>query len=185
VVLVPHGVRDVRVPAERTASEPDRGPLRLLYVGRLELRKGADLLLEVLPRLLEEFPTLEAVLVGQDDLPVDGTSLKQRFLAAHAGQPFLARIRFTGLVPDAELERAYAGCDLFVAPSRYESFGLVYLEAMRLGKPCIGTRAGGIPEVLEDGVNGVLVPPGDAVALEEAIRSLLGDPDARRRLRPA
>src|SRR5207249_638309 len=81
------------------------------------LRKGTDLLLDVLPEILAEFPTLEAVLVGCNDFPVSDGPLKDRFEARYAGEPFLERIRFTGVLPAADLEREYARCDLFVAPS--------------------------------------------------------------------
>src|SRR5262249_6393480 len=69
---------------------------------------------------------------------------------------------------------------VFVAPSRYESFGLVYLEAMRQGKPVVGTRAGGVPEVVEDGRTGLLVPPESPEPLAEAPARLGEDADLRR-----
>ena len=72
--------------------------------------------------------------------------------------------------------------DLFVAPSLYESFGLVFLEAMRWGTPVIGTTAGGIPEIVEDGESGVLVPPSQPCQLARAIVGLLRNEDRRRRL---
>ena len=77
------------------------------------------------------------------------------------------------------LAEQYRSCDLFVAPSRYESFGLIYLEAMRAGKPVIGCTAGGSKEVVRHGKNGLLVPPGDAKALAGAIRRLATDDAGR------
>jgi len=97
---------------------------------------------------------------------------KKRWEARHSGE---SRVHFHGEVSTGELACLYAGCDLFVAPSTYESFGLVYLEAMAHGKPVIGCRTGGVPEVVSDGVNGLLVPPGDATALAAAIRRLCED----------
>ena len=182
IALVPHGMPDAPSASWQRPPARDDGRVRLLYVGRFELRKGTDLLLDVLPEILAEFPTLEAVLVGCNDFPVSDGPLKDRFEARYAGEPFLERIRFTGVLPAADLEREYARCDLFVAPSRYESFGLIYLEAMRCGKPCIGSDAGGIPEVIRDGIDGLLIPPGDRGALAEKIRYLLRHPDERRRL---
>ena len=83
---------------------------------------------------------------------------------------------------DAEVTRHLQSADVFVAPSLYESFGLVFLEAMRWGTPVIGTKAGGIPEIIKDGESGLLVPPGDHAELAAAIASLLNDRQKRLRL---
>ena len=84
-----------------------------------------------------------------------------------------ARVAFLGAVPDEELSRYYAGCDVFVAPSRHESFGLILLEAMREGKPVIAGDVGGMREVVEHEENGLLVSPTDAEELASAIRRLV------------
>ena len=81
---------------------------------------------------------------------------------------------------DAEKNYLLSACDVLVAPSLYESFGLMYVEAMRAGKPVIGSIAGGIPEVVDDGGTGLLVPPGDVPALAEAMLRLGADADLRR-----
>ncbi len=80
------------------------------------------------------------------------------------------------------MDRWLQTADLFVAPSLYESFGLVFLEAMRWGTTVIGTTAGGIPEIVEDGESGVLVPPSQPCLLARAIVGLLRNEDCRRRL---
>jgi glycosyltransferase involved in cell wall biosynthesis len=85
-------------------------------------------------------------------------------------------VHFTGSVSDAELQRQYQTCDLFVAPSLYESFGLIYLEAMNYAKPVIGCRAGGIPEVIDEGVTGLLAEPGNPQSLAQAIITMLQSP---------
>ena len=92
------------------------------------------------------------------------------------------RVRFLGRVTEAEKAVLMAHCDVFVAPSLYESFGIVFLEAMRLGKPVIGTRVGGVPEIVHHGVTGILVPPLDAGALAQAILTLARDLQARTQL---
>ena len=79
---------------------------------------------------------------------------------------------FPGIVSDDELDRYYAGCDVFVAPSRHESFGLILLEAMREGKPVIAGDVGGMREIVEHEGNGLLVPSGDAEALADALSRL-------------
>jgi glycosyltransferase involved in cell wall biosynthesis len=180
----------VRVPAARRAHIPfgvappasataaAGGPPSVLFVGRLEARKGIDTLLTIVPALLERHPSLVVDVVGKDNA-VGDASARRRFEAAH-GRP--ARCRFHGAVDDDRLERFYRDCTVFVAPSRYESFGLVYLEAMRWGKPVVGCRTGGVPEVVRDGETGLLVPPGDPAALEAALARLLDDAELRARL---
>ena len=85
-----------------------------------------------------------------------------------------------GPISDDERRDLYAAGDIFVLPSRTDSFGIVYLEAWACGKPVIGARAGGVPDVIRHGVDGLLVPFGDTGALAEAIASLLDDPERAR-----
>ena len=148
----------------------------VLFVGRLEQRKGIDTLLAAIPQVLagqsaRRVPhrrRRHAADAGQK------ASYKEAWLASAAGAAHAARVHFSGRVGQQQLSDAYAGCDIFVAPSRFESFGLVFLEAMREGKPVIGCLAGGMPEVVEHEVNGLLVPPADAAALAAAILRLAG-----------
>jgi glycosyltransferase involved in cell wall biosynthesis len=76
----------------------------------------------------------------------------------------------------------FRGADIFVLPTRGDAFGIVFLEAMAHGTPVVASAVGGVPEVVEDGVTGVLAPPGDPDAFAEAIGRLAGDPALRRRL---
>jgi glycosyltransferase involved in cell wall biosynthesis len=87
-----------------------------------------------------------------------------------------------GHIPDNEVTRWLQTADVFVAPSLYESFGLVFLEAMRWGTPVVGTWAGAIPEIIEDGKTGLLVKPQSPGELADAIIQLLKDPARRRAL---
>ena len=181
IAIVPHGVDDL-APAVRPVA-PQRDSLEVLFVGRLEKRKGIDVLLQVVPDLLMRYPHLRLKVVGNATIPGDdGQPYADAFLHKHAGQPFLDRIDFPGEVPDEELQHHYAHCDIFVAPSRFESFGLIYLEAMMYAKPVIGCRAGGIPEVIEDGATGLLAEPGDPETLKAALIRLIEDGDLRHRL---
>jgi glycosyltransferase involved in cell wall biosynthesis/GT2 family glycosyltransferase len=170
-------------PSRRRSPVAATGRHRLLFVGRLEYRKGAHVLLEALPDLLARHPDWQCDLVG-DDYGADGTGtrLKGDFLRRHAGAPWLDRVCFHGAVPDEQLAGFYAACDVFVAPSLFESFGLIYPEAMQYGKAVIGCRSGGIPELVTDGVDGVLVEPGSVPALSTALDALMRDTDLRRRL---
>lgn len=157
-------------------------PRRLLFVGRLERRKGAHTLLGVLPELLARFPDWVCDIVGNDQVPVEGGTLKGQFLQAHRGAPWLGRVRFHGMVDEAALREHYRACDLFVAPSLFESFGLIYHEAMQYGKAVVGCRTGGVPEVVADGEEGLLVAPDTPAELLTALASLMGDDALRERM---
>lgn len=93
-----------------------------------------------------------------------------------------AATTFLGFVEQSRLEMEYAGCDVFAAPSLYESFGLVHLEAMARGKPVVACNVAATPEVVVDGQTGILVPPRDSAALATALIRLLGQPDLARQM---
>ncbi|WP_176787277.1 glycosyltransferase [Sphingomonas sp. NFR15] len=178
VMIVPHGIKDLARGVEPMAAKP--GVVKLLFVGRLELRKGADLLLNALPSLLRDHPQLEVDIVGDDSLVIDGETLRQRYEARwRDARVDTERVAFHGAVSRADLLRHYASCDIFVAPSRYESFGLIYVEAMIFAKPVIGLAVGGVVDVVAQGVNGFLLERDDPALLSEAIGRLVKDPAAR------
>ncbi|OYV45322.1 MAG: hypothetical protein B7X10_05925, partial [Burkholderiales bacterium 21-58-4] len=159
--------------AAESGSASDK-EISVLFVGRLEYRKGIDVLLEAIPLVLERNDKVRFRILGDDTLPKSGgsQSYKEEFLAADKGKRWQSHVKFEGRVDNDVLRDAYRACDIFVAPSRFESFGLVFLEAMREGKPVIGCLAGGMPEVVAKDENGLLVPPGDASTLAEAILQL-------------
>ena len=145
----------------------------LLIVGRMasgERYKGHDQVLEALAHL----PDARLVVTGDgDDRPR---------LAARAADLGLAhRVVFTGFVSEATLAELYRRCAVFVMPSLGEGFGLVYLEAMRAGKPCVAARGSAAEEVLADGETGLLVRQ-DEMELARALRTLLASPEAARRM---
>ncbi len=157
--------------------------LTVLFVGRQEHRKGIDVLLQAIPAVVAAVPGARFRLVGDNTLPGPGGSTFQAvFLATEPGQACAGQITFEGVVDEETLQRAYAECDLFVAPSRFESFGLIFVEAMRAGKPVVGCQAGGVPEIVSHGVSGLLVPPDDADALARAMIELLGSAPLRSRM---
>lgn len=146
----------------------------LLTVGRMasgERYKGHDQVLEALPRI----PGARLVVAGDgDDRPR---------LAARAHDLGLkARVTFTGFVSEATLAELYRRAAVFVMPSLGEGFGLVYLEAMRAGKPCVAARGSAADEVVAHGETGFLVDRDDPQELESALRRLLDSPDLARRL---
>ena len=185
--MVPHGivpVADSEVRPFPAASPP--AVLTVLYVGRLEKRKGTLDLFAAIPAVLQQVPNARFVLAGSDNSIADGFQARMgedypTYFARNYPQ-VLDRVTFLGAVAEDELQSLYQTCDLFVAPSLYESFGLIYLEAMNYAKPVVGCRAGGIPEVVEDGVTGRLVDPGTPAELAATLAALLRAPDQLREM---
>jgi glycosyltransferase involved in cell wall biosynthesis/GT2 family glycosyltransferase len=175
----PLGVCDRRDQYPRKC--PDDGKVRVLFVGRLERRKGVDVLLEAAVRLLARFPEAEFVLAGKDTPNTEtGTTYRAEFLEKYGQDPAVAgRVTFAGAVSEDQLYQLYADADVVCMPSRYESFGLVLVEAMVFGRPVVGCAAGGMGEIVEPEGNGLLAQPGDAGSLEECLARLLADADLR------
>ncbi|HMD96038.1 MAG TPA: glycosyltransferase [Terriglobia bacterium] len=176
LLVVPHGMED-RSRGKLPAQKKDT--LDVLFAGRFERRKGIDVLLKIIPALCLKYPKVRFILVGEDRPQPDGTTRAGLFRARHGKAPFRNQVIFTGKISDAELENYLAQCDIFAAPSLFESFGLVFLEAMMFSKPVVGCRAGGMKEVIEDGVTGILAEPGNAESLRTALATLIADPAKR------
>lgn len=171
--IIPHGIQ---LP-EQIKIDKSNQPLekiQVLYVGRFEYRKGIDVFLEAIPLVLDKMNTINFTLVGKD---LDRTY--QQSFQEKWGKKFDDSVIFTGTVDSENLHQMYQECDLFVAPSRYESFGLIYVEAMSYGKPVIGCRTGGVPEVIEEKTTGLLAKPGNSQDLAEKILQLAGDANLR------
>jgi phosphatidylinositol alpha-1,6-mannosyltransferase len=151
----------------------------LLIVGRMaasERYKGHDPLLEALPGLLAGRPDLRLVVAGDGD---DRPRLESRAAALGLGP---SQVLFTGFVSEATLAELFRRSAVFALPSRGEGFGLVYLEAMRAGKPCLAARGGAAAEVVEDGVTGLLVDPDDPGEMAGALARLLDDRELARQM---
>jgi len=187
VYHVPFGLPDdpevTACPAPEPDATPDRAHCHVLYVGRCEPRKGIDLVLAAIAQLAPQHPHTHWHLVGDDTLPISGAgqTYRQHFLQQHAGAAWLSRVHWHGQVSDVELLRHYRDCDIFIAPSRYESFGLIYVEAMRAGKPCIGGRQGGAAEVLHDDAC-IAIDTDGPEPLIAALQALIGDVPQRQRM---
>ncbi|GAA4455724.1 glycosyltransferase family 4 protein [Phytohabitans houttuyneae] len=138
-------------------------------VGRLDPVKGQDVLIGALPRL----PGVRARLIG--------AGAQEPALRAQAARLGVAdRVELTGWTD--RVDEHLRDVDIYVQPSRYETLGLALIEAMGAGLPCVATATGGVPEVLDGGRCGHLVPTGDTAALADAIGRLAADPARRRRL---
>jgi glycogen(starch) synthase len=159
--------------SDANALQDILGPV-VAFVGRVSRDKGALLAADAVRMLASESsPVPVLVLLG----PVDDSFSRYY---ARLGQGERAYIRLLGPVSEADKHAILERSDLLVLPSRVDSFGIVLLEAWAHGKPVLGARAGGIPGVIDDGVDGLLVPWGDARSLAAAIRQILDDPEKAR-----
>ncbi|MDT8375489.1 MAG: glycosyltransferase family 4 protein [Mariprofundaceae bacterium] len=160
---------------------PDRGETRktnLLFVGRLSEEKQPDVAWEVFSGLAEEFPELNLVFVGSDDLLNPSVAANLRKRVAHS--PLKERVVWAGA--RQHVSPWYAMAELVIMPSKYEGFGRVLVEAMAHRLPVVAFRVGGIPEVIENGRQGILIEPYDIDAMREAVRELLQDDVKRRQM---
>jgi len=179
ILLVPHGV-PVRPDFVRPANGENE--LTIVYLGRLEKRKGTLDLLRAIPLVLRECDKVRFVLIGWDRPDCPGGRTHAQFILDELPLDCQKRIHLMGMLPDDEVDHWLQRADVFVAPSLYESFGLGFLEAMRWGTPVIGTNVGGIPEVVEHGMTGLLVSPESPSQLAQALLTLLQNADVRCKL---
>lgn len=169
IEILPNGIDPAAIgglPDRISHARKDGEPLRILFVGRLSVEKGLTYLLDACAMLDAQVP-YELTIVGGGPLE------------AEVRARLTARTRFTGVVPRAHLGAVYGDHDVFCTPALSEPFATVILEALVSGLPVIGTRVGGIPDVVEEGRNGLLVPPADAPALAGAISRLALDEPLR------
>ncbi|MEM2915561.1 MAG: glycosyltransferase family 4 protein, partial [Candidatus Bathyarchaeia archaeon] len=180
------------------------GIKRLLFVGRVSPEKGVHVLLEAFQKVISRYPKAQLEIVGPTNVPLNfewfwslGLDDKVlRFASSFCHNPkgnyfsFLQKqlislniadnVTFTGFVPNSEMIKHYRDVDVVVNPSFSESFGRSLIEAMACEVPVVAARVGGMTEIVENGKTGILVEPGDADALAEAIIRLLSNEDLRK-----
>ncbi|MCC6486630.1 MAG: glycosyltransferase [Candidatus Hydrogenedentes bacterium] len=162
-------------PESYTQRQHEGAGKELLFIGRLTAAKGIPILLESMDLLHKSHPGVHLVLAG------DGPD--RDWVVSRAAELGLRDcVEVTGfLSPDSVKERLLQA-DVFVMASFAEGVPAVLMEAMASGLPVVATRIAGIPELVEDGVSGFLVPPGDASSLADRMRTLLDNPDLRNRM---
>ncbi len=173
------GKRIVRFPAwtyievflEAGVQEGQR-QLEIVYAGVLIPRKGVHHLIRAFAQVAPEFPQARLAIIGRTENPAYAEELKS--LVAELGLD--GRVAFVEELPQADLAQRMRRGLVFVLPSVSEGLGRVAIEAMATGMPVVGSRVGGIPEMVQDGVTGFLVPPGDEAALAERLRWVLEHP---------
>lgn len=152
--------------------------LMLLTVSRLDIperAKNIDQVIKALPEVLNHVPEVYYVIVGEGP---DRERLEHLVLELGLSN----KVFFKGLVEEQLLSAYYKNCDLFVLPSTKEGFGIVFLEAMNYSKPCVGAKAGGVPEVIENGVTGLLCKPDELNSLMKTLIKLLQDINIRTKM---
>lgn len=190
--LKEHVVRDLSLPehavhvvqngvppavGERTRGRRElglhEGEIAILAVGRLTPVKGLDVLLRAVALLGEALPPHRIFLAGEGEARPELEALRDELGLERS----VTLLGMRGDIPDL-----MAGSDIFTMPSRSEGLPVALLEAMGVGLPIVASRVGGIPELLDDGKEGVLVQPEDPAALAGALSALMRDPDARERM---
>jgi len=177
--VIPHGVDTdtYAPPADRAAAFAETGlPGRYAIgcFGRVRAQKGSDVFVDAMCRLLPRYPDFTAVMVGAitPEQMVFANELRKRIEAAG----LQSRIIITGELEIEEVQRWYRRLTIYAFTSRNEGFGLTLIEAMSAGAALVASRAGAAELVVEDGVTGVLTPPGDVEALVAALEPLMRDP---------
>jgi glycosyltransferase involved in cell wall biosynthesis len=180
VFAVPNGIE---VPAQLPAVTKPPGRFTVLYLGNLVREKGVFVILDAIPAVRARCPEAHFVFAGawwrDDDRAEAERLVRERGLAGC--------VEFTGAVTGGRKWEIVAGSDVLAFPTfyHYETLGQVLLEAMGAGLPVVATRRAAIPEVVEEGVNGLFVAEQDAGDLAEKIIALANDPALRARMREA
>ena len=157
----------LRLPTRVSASRPPT----VLFVGRQFERKGGDTLLAAFRKVRHEIEDAQLVIVGPDHLDVDDAGVVSR--------GFIDKSTPTGW---ESLIQLYASADVFCLPTRFEAFGVAYIEAMHFGLPCIGTNVWAVPEIVADRQTGYLISPNDVDALADRLILLLRDRHVARQM---
>ncbi|MBN1688282.1 MAG: glycosyltransferase family 4 protein [Candidatus Omnitrophica bacterium] len=169
-----HPIKEIGISVDSDLFVPsgrkDDPPL-VLFAGRIEKRKGADIFLKAIPKIKARFPKSSFALIGGSELDVAALALD-----VPEGTMTIPKIFHRGSIP--WFQRA----SVLVVPSRWDNTPCTILEAMCCETAVVATRVGGIPEIVEDGKTGLLVDPEDVEALTEAVVSLLEDEDRRRQM---
>ena len=173
-VVIPNGVNVAEIQSFSSSVMPLKGKFNLLFPGGAKFVKGGDLVIEALSKVKIETSGMHIYMAG--DVP--RSHYLHKLVAANGLDE---QVTFTGFLGIREYRRLLNSVDLVVMPSREESFGIVFLEAMALGKPVIGGDTGGIPEVVQNGRNGILVTP-EPEQIAEAIIRLYRNKDLRQEM---
>ncbi len=173
-VIIPFGAAVEAAAYQRSRSRSRAAPYEVLFVGRLVERKGVAVLLEAIAQL-RVLHHVRLRVIGEGPLRI---SLESRAAELELGDAVV----FEGAVPHSTLQQRFIDGDVLVLPAVVdakgdtEGLGVVLIEALSHGIPVVASAVGGIPDIVQDGKTGLLVPPGDAASLAQAISQLISDP---------
>lgn len=171
--IIPNGVDVRRFAGAEPIPELRDGSMNVLFVGRMEPRKGAKFLFKALPRILERVPSCRLIVVGGGPL--------SNYYGSFVPESCRSRICFKGFVSGSMLARYYASADIFCSPATGgESFGIVLLEAMSAGAAIVASDIAGYRDVVEHGRTGLLVRPASPEAIAEGVIRLASDERLRK-----
>lgn len=169
------------VPSQSFRTNLRTEGVRVLFVGRLEVRKGVLEMFRAIPTVLKKYPNTRFEIVGSDSTAEPGSTFEQVFRRQNSD--FVqSSVTFHGRLSSIEIDALRRECQIALLPSRYESFGLVHAEAMSFGLPVVAFDISATREVVDDGKTGILVPDGDAASLADAVARLVGDAELREQL---
>lgn len=168
VSVIPMGVdtKDRFLPSKSTNDNT------ILFVGRLAKEKGAEVLIQAMPHIMQHHPDVELLIIGDGPLRSSLEALAKELGVA-------SRLRFVGAIPNQELPRYYQEAALVALPSLNEGFGLAAAEAFACARPVVASNIPSLLNFIQEGINGMLFPTGDAKALAEKIAWLLANPSVR------
>jgi glycosyltransferase involved in cell wall biosynthesis len=174
-ISVIHNSVDTELFSRSNVADPTRKDI-VLFTGRLIAAKGIGYLVEAMPKVLREYPDALFIFIGA------GNSLPYRRRLKEMGIPKM-NFAFLGYLKEAsDLVEYYRASSVYVAPTLYENLPIRVLEAMACGVPVVASNVCAVPEVIDNGVNGILIQPGHVDELADAICCLLDDPGLRRKM---
>lgn len=170
IKVIPNGVNLDQIP-----SRDEIRPGQIICVSRLSWEKGLNFLIEAWPLVLTEFSNAKLLIVGEGP---ERKGIEEQISLARLS----ASVVLTGRLPHSEVLKKMTESEIFICPSLAEGLGIVFIEAQACGVPVIGTNVGGIPDVIDHEKTGLLISPGSALAIGNAIIRLLSDPALRLKL---
>ena len=164
--IIPHGI-NIPINSNKKSTSTKK---RVLFVGRIEHRKGIDILLKAIPHVFKNIQSeVEFIIIGKDE----SGYFENNFIHDESLIEVSKNIKYLGALTDEELNNHYSECDILVVPSRYESFGLIIVEAMSYSKPVVCFEVGGIREIVIHGYNGLFAEFENATEFADHIVFLL------------